>query len=128
LFFAEIRLKTGERTQLNFRHRFWSNIVQVGRNFSKPAEFHPNWRRKKQPWVEFQPTWTISTKIGGGNSTARVRPFLNEFRQKKITVGVFFVEIFFWLVLRSWTLISDSGSVSRDRIPDYTLCSRDLSR
>jgi hypothetical protein len=42
---------------------------------------------------EIQPVWKnfgqlerYSTKIGGGNSTARVRPFLNEFRPKKITV------------------------------------------
>jgi hypothetical protein len=43
--------------------------------------------------VEIRPIWKIfgqlgrySTKIGGGNSTAQVRPFLNEFRPKKITV------------------------------------------
>jgi hypothetical protein len=34
---AEIRLKTVERAQLNFRLLFWSKIVQVGRIF------FPNW-------------------------------------------------------------------------------------
>jgi hypothetical protein len=60
IFLAEIRLKTVERAQLNVRHRFWSDIVQVGRNFSKLAEFLPNRRRKNQPWVEFRPTWTVA--------------------------------------------------------------------
>jgi hypothetical protein len=60
----EIRLKTVKRAQLNPRHRFWSNIVQISRNISKLAEFHPNRRRKNQPWVEFRPTWTIFDKIG----------------------------------------------------------------
>jgi hypothetical protein len=69
---AEIRLKTVERAQLNLRHRFWSNIVQVGRKISKLAEFHPNRRRKNQPGVEFRPTWTIFDQNRGGNLTARV--------------------------------------------------------
>jgi hypothetical protein len=42
---GEIRLKMVELAQLNLRHRIWSNIVKVGRNSSKLAEFHPNWRR-----------------------------------------------------------------------------------
>jgi hypothetical protein len=69
-FLAEIRSKTVECVQLDIRHRFWSNIVQVGRNFSKLAEFHPNRRRKNQPWVEFQPTWTIFDQTRVENSTA----------------------------------------------------------
>jgi hypothetical protein len=73
---AEIRLKTVERAQLNFRHRFCLNIVQVGRNFSKLAEFHPNRHRKNQPWVEFWTTWTIFDQIGSGNSTAGVDTLL----------------------------------------------------
>jgi hypothetical protein len=79
-FLVEIRLKAVERAQLNFHHRFWSNIVQVGRNLSKLAKFHPNRRRKNQPWVKFQPTWTIFDQNRGGNSTAHVPPFLNEYR------------------------------------------------
>jgi hypothetical protein len=37
-------------------------------------------------WKNFGQLGRYSTKIGGGNSTARVQSFLNEFRPKKITV------------------------------------------
>jgi hypothetical protein len=67
IFLAETRLKTRA-----VHHRFWTNIVKVGRNFSKLAEFHPNRRRKIQPWVEFRPTWTIFDQNRGRYSTARV--------------------------------------------------------
>jgi hypothetical protein len=81
-FLAKFRLKTVERVQLNFRLRFWSNIVQVGLKCFQ-TEFHPNRHRKNQSWVEFWPTWMIFDSNRGGNSTARVRPFLNVFRSKK---------------------------------------------
>jgi hypothetical protein len=32
IFWPEIRLETVKRAKFNFRHRFWSNIVQNGRN------------------------------------------------------------------------------------------------
>jgi hypothetical protein len=35
-------------------------------------------------WKNFGHLGRYSTIIGGGNSTARIRPFLNEFRQKKL--------------------------------------------
>jgi hypothetical protein len=34
-------------------------------------------------WKNFGQLGRYSTKIGGGNSTARVRPFFNEFWPKK---------------------------------------------
>jgi hypothetical protein len=91
IFLVEIRLKTVERAQLNFRHGFWSNIVQVGRNFSKLAEIRPmvgffcaDLGEIRPVWKNFDQLVRYPTKIGGGNSTARVRPFLNEFRPKKL--------------------------------------------
>jgi hypothetical protein len=51
--------------------------------FFQTVQISPNRHRKHQPWVEFRPNWTIFDQIGGGNSTARVRPFLNEFQPKK---------------------------------------------
>jgi hypothetical protein len=65
---------------LNFRHDF-------GRILSKLAEIRPMVGFFCAEFGEIRPVWKIfgqpgrySNKIGGGNSTARVRPFLNEFR------------------------------------------------
>jgi hypothetical protein len=47
----------------------WPNFIQIG------AE-------KTNHGSNFDQLGRYSTKIGGGNSTARGRPFLNEFRPK----------------------------------------------
>jgi hypothetical protein len=80
---TEIRLKTIERAQLNFRHDF-------SRISSKLAEIRPLVGFFCADLGEIRPVWKkigqlgrYATKIGGGNSTVRVRPFFNEFRAKK---------------------------------------------
>jgi hypothetical protein len=63
---AGIRFKTVKRAQLNSRHRFWSNIVQVGRKFSK----RPN-----------------LTQIGAEKPTMdRISANLDDIRPKSVTV------------------------------------------
>jgi hypothetical protein len=79
-------LKTVERAQLNFHHDF-------GRILSKLAEIRPMIGFFCADLGEIQPVWKnfdqlgrYSTEIGGGNSTARVKPFLNEFQPENMTV------------------------------------------
>jgi hypothetical protein len=82
---AEIRLKTVERAQLNFR-------IDFGRILSKLAEIRPmvgvfcaDLGEIRPVWKNFGQLGRYSTKIGGGNSTTRSRPFSNEFwRNSKI--------------------------------------------
>jgi hypothetical protein len=81
---AEIHLKTVERAQLNFRHNF-------GRISSKLEEIRPMVGFFCADLGEIRPVWKkigqlgrYSTKIGGGNSTAR--RFKTNFDQKNITV------------------------------------------
>jgi hypothetical protein len=57
-----------------------TDLIRFQGEFFNTVIFLPEIRK---PW----PTWTIFDQNRGGNSTARVRPFLNEFRPKKITVN-----------------------------------------
>jgi hypothetical protein len=52
---ATIRLKTVELAQLNFRHRFRSNIVQVGRISPKLAQKKPTMGRIAANLDEIRP-------------------------------------------------------------------------
>jgi hypothetical protein len=93
-FLAVILLKTVERAQLNFRHRFWSNIVQVSKIRPMVGFFCAGLGEIRPVWKNFGQLGRYSTKIDGGNSTARVRPVSNEFRPKTIyCVDEYFVHI-----------------------------------
>jgi hypothetical protein len=88
---AEIRLKTVERAQLNFHQDF----EQIS---SKLAEIRPMVGFFFADLGEIQPVWEnlgqlgrYSTKIGGGNKTARVRPFLIlDINHSNKTIEIFF--------------------------------------
>jgi hypothetical protein len=80
---AEIRLKRSNE-------RCFISATDLGRTHAKKF---PNWQnfaqigaQKTNHGLNFGQLGRYPTKIGGGNQTARIRPFLNEFRPKKITV------------------------------------------
>jgi hypothetical protein len=77
---AEIRLKTVEYAQLNSATDFGGTNAKIGEIFSKLAEFSPNRRKKTNHESNFGQIGRNSARIGGGNLTARIRPFLNEFQ------------------------------------------------
>jgi hypothetical protein len=78
---VEIRLKTVECAQFNFRHRFWPKFFQFGRNATHDWFFCEPISAKFGQFGKISANFGFgSAKISGGNSTARIRPFLNEFR------------------------------------------------
>jgi hypothetical protein len=84
------RLKTVERAQLNFRHRFWSNIVQVGRNSTHGWYFLRRFGRNLASFAvlpvleKFRPTWTIFDKLMSGVELRAFDRFYTNFGQKKL--------------------------------------------
>jgi hypothetical protein len=59
---------------------FGRTYAKIVRNVSKPVEFHPNRRKQTSHGSNFDQIERNSTKKGGRFKTARIRPFLNEFR------------------------------------------------
>jgi hypothetical protein len=57
----------------------WTN-AKIGRNVSKPVEYHPNRRKQTSHVSNFNQIERNSTKKGDRILTARIRPFLSEFR------------------------------------------------
>jgi hypothetical protein len=85
-FFCRNLFKNGRTRAVLFSPRFWSNFVQAGQNSSHGWFFCADLGEIRPIWKIFGQLGRSSTKIGGGNSTARVRPFLNEFRPQNFPV------------------------------------------
>jgi hypothetical protein len=83
IFLAEIRLKTVERAQLNFRHDFGPILSKLAAIRPLVGFFCADLGEIRSVWKNFGQLGRYSTKIGGGNSTVHVRLVLNEFRPTK---------------------------------------------
>jgi hypothetical protein len=55
---VEIRLKTVERAQFNFRHRLWPNFFQFGRNSTHDWFYMPVW--KYMPILALDPPKSVA--------------------------------------------------------------------
>jgi hypothetical protein len=62
---AEIHLKMVEYAQFRFDHLFGRIYAKIGRNVSKPVEFHPNRRKQTSHGSNFDQIERNSTKKGG---------------------------------------------------------------
>jgi hypothetical protein len=84
---AEFRSKRSNVRRLVSATDCGRTNVEIGRIFSKLAEFRPNRRTKNQPWVEFRPTWTLVRPKSVAEIKLRAfKRFKTNFGQKKFTV------------------------------------------
>jgi hypothetical protein len=60
---AEIRLKMVECAQLNFHHRFWSNVVGFGRNSTLGWFFVRRFGRNSIGLKTFRPKMVVEFKL-----------------------------------------------------------------
>jgi hypothetical protein len=77
---TDIRLITVERAQFNFRHRFWSNIIQVGRSPTHGWFFVRKFERNSASSETFRPLLALVRPKLVAKINCVHSNILNEFR------------------------------------------------